>query len=481
MPQSNMAAIATARQHSSQGDSDPPSSPADTGCVEQRESRLKATQFLREAKTTRRLVDKLEKDRSLIFQWKKNGWTDMATELDEYEKALVEQRSAEKMQLRNQLAKIKDGVRQFQQQLIDMKPSTELIEKLKEIMAEVECSINNFKEKQRLCFGELLKKESMCAQEMEAYERKVESWSQSSKSDSKVSPVSSVKSKALDQDLPAEVRALEAFLQRTGGVCGGWEEFDHQAFLKVWTKCGGRAGFRKEAKLYLPSKSQEEMEEHERWYQELIHLQDERREAIRRWKSRKQLERQRHLHKQTKVVEAEKRKKDASEEEKKLLAQRLKARKEAKRRKEEQAEKQRQARESRKNRMAKQERSGQREAKMSPGEELQVGRGEEEDHRRTKRRKQATKTIKYLMQRDLARVHAKRQEKLLRQKEDEERQERIMAKLKEKVDGHIVRDPSRLTRPTKGWEERLKSTRPSGVGHIFHMSQRAFPIWRLEL
>lgn len=37
----------------------------------------------------------MEKDRSLIFQWKKNGWTDMATELDEYEKALVEQRSEE--------------------------------------------------------------------------------------------------------------------------------------------------------------------------------------------------------------------------------------------------------------------------------------------------------------------------------------------------------------------------------------------------
>uniref|UniRef100_A0A3Q3D907 Coiled-coil domain containing 112 n=1 Tax=Hippocampus comes TaxID=109280 RepID=A0A3Q3D907_HIPCM len=293
-------------------------------------------------------------------------------------------------------------------------------------MAEVECSINNFKEKQRLC-------------------------------------------KALDQDLPAEVRALEAFLQRTGGVCGGWEEFDHQAFLKVWTKCGGRAGFRKEAKLYLPSKSQEEMEEHERWYQELIHLQDERREVM--TECHPKVEKQeatgtpkaltqadesggsREEEKRRKVPAEQAREEKSkqksqmlmtdccvvlstSEEEKKLLAQRLKARKEAKRRKEEQAEKQRQARESRKNRMAK-------------------VRNEHQFHVE-------------------ASLHAKRQEKLLRQKEDEERQERIMAKLKEKVDGHIVRDPSRLTRPTKGWEERLKSTRPSGVGHIFHMSQRSF-------
>ena len=32
------------------------------------------------------------------------------------------------------------------------------------------------------------------------------------------------------------------------------------------------------------------------------------------------------------------------------------------------------------------------------------------------------------------------------------------------VEGHMGRDPSRLTRPTKGWEERMKSVETSGVG-----------------
>ncbi|XP_049619985.1 coiled-coil domain-containing protein 112 isoform X7 [Syngnathus scovelli] len=466
MPQSNMAAIATARQQSSGAitvDS--------RASEEQKEFRLKATQFLKEAQSTRRLVDRLEKDRSLSVECKKNGWSDMATELDEYEKTLVEQRSAHKTQLRKQLAKIKDGVKEFQQQLIDMTPSTELIEKLKESMSELEFSINNLKEEQRICFGELLKEERTCSLEMEAYERKVENWSQPRKSSSKVSAASAVKQgKALNQDLPSEVRALEAFLQKTGGVCGGWEEFDHQAFLKAWTKHGGRAGFRKEAKLYLPGKSQEEIEEHERWYQELIYLQEKRREAIQRWRNKKQLARQTHLQKEVEVEEVERRKKDARSEEKKS-ARRPEMRKEVKRSKELQAEEQKRPEEGHKNGKAK-------EAKPRPREQLQ---GEEGNHRRTRKRKETTKAIQSSIKRDLERVQTKRQEKLLRQKEDGERLERIMAKLKDKVDGHIVRDPSRLTRPTKGWEERMKSMRTSGGGTPLLMSHRTIPTWRLGL
>ncbi|XP_037113675.1 coiled-coil domain-containing protein 112 isoform X7 [Syngnathus acus] len=471
MPQSNMAAMATARQQSSVAIT--VHSRADRASEEQKEFRLKATQFLKEAQSTRRLVDRLEKDGSLSVECKRNGWSDMATELDEYEKTLVEQRSAHKTQLRKQLAKIKDGVKEFQQQLIDMTPSTELIEKLKESMSEVEFSINNLKEEQSIRFGELLKEERTCSLEMEAYERKVENWSQPRKSNSKVSAASAVKqSKALNQEIPSEVRALEAFLQKTGGVCGGWEEFDHQAFLKAWTKHGGRAGFRKEAKLYLPGKSQEEIEEHERWYQELIYLQEKRREAIQRWRNKKQLARQTHLQKEVEVEEVERRKKDARSEEKKS-AWRLEVRKEVKRSKEVQAEEQKRPEEGHKNGMAK-------EAKPRPREQLQGERGEEGNHRQT-RRKQTTKAIQSLIKRDLERVQTKRQEKLLRQKEDGERLERIMAKLKDKVDGHIVRDPSRLTRLTKGWEERMKSMRTSGGGTPLRMSHRTIPTWRLGL
>lgn len=37
--------------------------------------------------------------------------------------------------------------------------------------------------------------------------------------------------------MPAEVRALETFLHKTGGIYGGWDQYDHQAFLKVRLLC----------------------------------------------------------------------------------------------------------------------------------------------------------------------------------------------------------------------------------------------------
>lgn len=105
------------------------------------------------------------------------------------------------------------------------------------------------------------------------------------------------------------------------------------------------------------------------------------------------------------------------------------------------------------------------------------------------------------MLQDLLKVEAKLQEKQLKEKEEADRQLRIAAKLKEKVktllpimfqgdddqqtvdcwsgccfiqvDGHVSRDPTRLTRATKGWEERLKSIGPSGGGPVTQMFHRS--------
>lgn len=52
-----------------------------------------------------------------------------------------------------------------------------------------------------------------------------------------------------------------------------------QFHSQVWTKYGGQPAYKKEAKLYLPGKTLEKIEEHEDWYQELIYLQDRKREV----------------------------------------------------------------------------------------------------------------------------------------------------------------------------------------------------------
>lgn len=44
------------------------------------------------------------------------------------------------------------------------------------------------------------------------------------------------------------------------------------------------------------------------------------------------------------------------------------------------------------------------------------------------------------------------------------------------MDGHVNRDPSRLIRPTKGWEERMKHVGPSGQGPMLQMFHRYGPL-----
>ncbi|XP_078141305.1 coiled-coil domain-containing protein 112 [Centroberyx gerrardi] len=459
----------------------------------------KTTQFLREAERMRRQIDMLEKERTLSAQCRKNGWTDGFGELQEYEKVLEEERNAEKMDLQKQLVKIHNGVRKFQRQLTDVKPTPELIEKLQEIMAEVEISINTFKEDQRLRFEELLKEERICSQEIVAYEKKIENWTLAVKSDPKLPPAATVKSKPPDGDFPPEVRALESFMQKTGGPHGGWDQYDHQAFLKVWTKHGGRPAYRSEAKMYLPGKTLEEIEQHEDWHQELNYLQDRKREAIQRWKASKQQERQARIQSQEEVEETERRGKEAKtqaqqhrdEEERREAAQRLEDWREERRRREEQEEEQRLAEEIHKRRRAKEERRRQLELKLTVEEQIRLRREEEEEQERRRRdeeqremeerRREAAMGIKQFQERDLHKVEAKLQVKQLREQQEEERQKRIATKMKEKVEGHISRDPSRLTRPTKGWEERMKHVGPSGGAPVLQMFHRAVPSWRQGL
>lgn len=50
---------------------------------------------------------------------------------------------------------------------------------------------------------------------------------------------------------------------------------------KVWTKYSGQPPYRKEASLYLPGKTLEELEQHEDWQRTLIHLQDRKKEVKR--------------------------------------------------------------------------------------------------------------------------------------------------------------------------------------------------------
>ncbi|KAL0187493.1 hypothetical protein M9458_019163, partial [Cirrhinus mrigala] len=131
-------------------------------------------------------------------------------------------------------------------------------------------------------FEELLKEEKTFWQEICTFEKKIDSWALPVKADGRPPPHADkpcVGQKSDWRNLPAEVTALETFLQQTGGRHGGWDEFDHQSFLKVWTKHSGKNSYRQEARLYLPGKTEEDVKLHEEWFLELRRLQDRKREV----------------------------------------------------------------------------------------------------------------------------------------------------------------------------------------------------------
>ncbi|XP_075870803.1 coiled-coil domain-containing protein 112 [Nelusetta ayraudi] len=289
--------------------------------------------FLREAEKNRKQIEKLEKENNLLVQCRKNGWRDLSRELEECTKVLEEEAKSEKANLQKQLVTINKYVKKFQAQLEDVKPSATQIETLKEIMSEVELSINSLKEQQQLRLGELLKEECMCRQEITAFEKKIEMWK---KNDQRPKTPSSVKSISLSRDLPPEVRELEVFQMKNGGIYGGWDQSDHQAFLKVWTKHSGHPAYKKEARLYLPGKTLEEIEQHEEWQQKLIHLQEIKKEAIQRWRASKHREVQLKIQSQNEAGRREKEAKNQvlqhkAEVERKKVAQRLEEWREQKR------------------------------------------------------------------------------------------------------------------------------------------------------
>uniref|UniRef100_A0A3P8V8R8 Coiled-coil domain-containing protein 112 n=1 Tax=Cynoglossus semilaevis TaxID=244447 RepID=A0A3P8V8R8_CYNSE len=318
-----------------------------------------------------------------------------------------------------------------------------VIERLTEIMSEVESSINNLKEEQR-------------------------SWYLYSVNGTKL----------LDSNLPADVRPLECFLQKSGGACGGWDQYDHQTYIKIWTKYSGQPAYRKEAKLYLPGKTLEEIEQHEEWHHELIYLQDKKRDVNVNslalcWSF-------------TPLSDLNSKRRKDKEEEEQRVADEIMKRRLAKVSTVDTCEWQFKylinyiiplifyQEECRRQVEVKLIIEQQLRLKREEEAEQESWRREEEQREMDKRRREATKGIKLLTERDIHKVGAKLHEKQLREKEEEEKQKRITAKLKEKVEGHISKDPSRLTRPTKGWEERMKNVGPSGGGpslQIFHRSQ----------
>ena len=72
-----------------------------------------------------------------------------------------------------------------------------------------------------------------------------------------------------------------------GGHNGGWDEIDHNLFLKTRNKHRGRASFLVELEGLVATKTRDEIESHDEWYKNYLNLNELKKRAIKQWKESK--------------------------------------------------------------------------------------------------------------------------------------------------------------------------------------------------
>ncbi|KFV66847.1 Coiled-coil domain-containing protein 112, partial [Dryobates pubescens] len=228
----------------------------------------KKVESIRTAEKLRSQLANTEKGKNGHLYKRKSSIRAECSILEELEHSMTVSREAEKVKILQQLSKIRNNVKKLQQQLQDAKPIAEAVDNLKEMMEEVENAINAFKEEHRQIYEQLLKEEKSTINELSVFERKMELWALGNSRTEKVLKLPSARvsvDKTQEDHLLEEVVEFGRFLQRTGGQQGGWDDYDHQIFLKVWTKHKGKLSYMDEALEYLSGKTKEDIEQHDKW------------------------------------------------------------------------------------------------------------------------------------------------------------------------------------------------------------------------
>ena len=74
-----------------------------------------------------------------------------------------------------------------------------------------------------------------------------------------------------------------------GGHTGGWEQLDHNLFVKLRKKFKAKAEFIDEFTLLVAIKSRQQVESHEEWYKKYLNLNEIKKKSIKHWRENKQV------------------------------------------------------------------------------------------------------------------------------------------------------------------------------------------------
>ncbi|CAG2191567.1 Coiled-coil domain-containing protein 112 [Mytilus edulis] len=439
----------------------------------------KKGETLRELQKLNVQIAALEREKATHLYSRRSDFRGDFSQLEEIDSKSNDEKKTEKIKLKQQLEKISHMVKRFHMELRDIKPTPEFVEKLKITMEEIEGTINAFKEQQRKQYEELMREEKTTAQEIQALERKFESWNQLSEPVVSKKPQQKPLASARDitKDLPQEVAQFEKFLEETGGVRGGWDEYDHQTFLKFRQRHNGKEIFIQHSLVAIPTRTEEEIRDHEDWYQSYLSLNEKKKESIKKWRKKKEEDKDDVISKVDQQLEDEEAKKEEKKKKKEEIIQ---------------TEKRERYKQLNSYRVQKElERAQAEERKLR--EELEKARKKEEERKRqieARERDEVWERAQKDQQKEIAarelvkfRERDKKTvlQRLANQKAKEEEQkekEKRLEKLKGQVEIEVSRDPNRLLQPTAGWTSRTKDKGSSGTGPLLHIPHRAVPSWR---
>ncbi|GFR78305.1 coiled-coil domain-containing protein 112-like [Elysia marginata] len=437
--------------------------------LKKKNEHAKKAELLRDIQKLNVQIQAMEREKQTHIFSKRSEFRGDFSSLEEVEIKMMEERKTEKIRVKQHLEKINHMVKRFHLELRDVKPTPEFVEKLKSIMEEIESAINSFKQQQRLKYEEFLTSEKALSQEIQQLEIKFENWSQRTKQDAAQSRPLTAKTVSRAQDvtknLPPEVAAFDSFLQQSGGHRGGWDEYDHGTFMKFRNMYKSRIVFLDHVKQRLPTHTETEIREHESWYQEYLFLNENKKCAIKKWRERKEEEKEDAITQVQDEFEAEKQN-GSKAQEASAEAMREKAAK---------------AKEINAWRVQKElEKAMQEEKKVR--EELEKKRHQQEQRKKQLETKKLVEEFQQQKQLEENVMELLEQER--KRAEEERRREtaaKEIGKFQSRVEVHVSRDPNRLLQPTSGWKERLKDKKPSGGGRVIHMPHRATPSWRQGL
>ncbi|XP_067935707.1 coiled-coil domain-containing protein 112-like [Watersipora subatra] len=421
----------------------------------------------------------------------------LAGELSAMDSKQSSEYSRDRLKTKKEIYQLRGMVHQFHEEIRNVLPTPEFLEKLKVIMEDIENGISLFKQSQREKYDQLMMNELQYSHEINALEKRFDSWTDSDSTQRvTAAPLTKLPSaKDVGKNLPVEVAQFSKFLEETGGPRGGWDEYDHNTFLKWRVRYHGRGQFVAEAISHLPSKTEEEVREHEKWYKEFLSHQEQKRLAISDWKRKKNEEKN---EKQEQSSEA-----SDEEEEKRLEKERIMERERLDRQNKlsswklekelERAEaEERQLREeSAKAEKERVERLRQQELREKVAEYKRT-KLETEEFLRLEAEAQELQELEKDRERrqlDKSRVELRNQfafeQKMRHMRDGEKKKEESLKKeqrLKSQYEVNVVRDPSRLLRPTEGWKSRTKQVGASAEsGRIYTMAHRGVPSWRRGL